>query len=132
MAATDLKVTLRRRGDVAVLELDGDIDRAAQGPLRDGYEQALTGAAGRVLLNFEQVRYINSTGIAVIVGLLARARKQRRPVAACGLSEHYQQIFSITRLSDFIDLYPDENSAIAGASPTATGSDVDATQGGGT
>lgn len=133
MAAGDLKVTLRRRGDVAVLELDGDIDRAAEGPLRDGYEQVTAEGDAPVLLNFERVGYINSTGIAVIVGLLARARKERRPVAACGLSEHYQQIFSITRLSDFIDLYPDEDSAVDGtSSPTATGSDVHATQGGGT
>jgi anti-sigma B factor antagonist len=114
--AGDLKVTLRRRGETAVLDLDGDIDRAAQGPLGEGFAQALTGAGGRVVLNFARVGYINSTGIAVIVGLLAAARKQRRPVAACGLGEHYQQIFSITRLSDFIDLYPDENSAVAGTS----------------
>jgi anti-sigma B factor antagonist len=116
MAASDLKVMLRRRGETAVLDLDGDIDRASEGPLRDAYEQALADDAGRILLNFQGVGYINSTGIAVIVGLLARARSQQRPIAACGLSDHYQQIFSITRLSDFIDLYPDEHSAIDPAS----------------
>lgn len=132
MTASELSVRVRRRGDVAVLELDGDIDRAAQGPLRDAYEQVTAGGDAPVVLNFGAVGYINSTGIAVIVGLLARARSERRPVAACGLSDHYQQIFSITRLSDFIDLYPDETSAIDGAAPAATGPDVHATQGGGT
>ena len=50
--------------------------------------------------------YINSTGIALIVSVLAQARAQRRKVVASGLSEHYREIFDITRLSDFIELFP--------------------------
>ena len=57
-----------------------------------------------ILLNFQEVDYINSTGIALIVGLLAQARKSHRRLVVCGLSEHYQEIFRITRLSDFIEI----------------------------
>ena len=74
---------------------------------------------GAIVLNFEGVDYINSTGIALIVGLLARARAERRTVGACGLTDHYREIFEITRLSDFMGIYADEDSA-AGA-PAAAG-----------
>ena len=57
---------------------------------------------------------MNSTGIALIVGLLAQARKSHRRLVVCGLSEHYQEIFRITRLSDFMQIYSDEISALAG------------------
>jgi hypothetical protein len=40
-------------------------------------------------------------------------------ISAYGLSEHYRHIFSITRLSDFISVYTDEDSAVGGASATA-------------
>jgi anti-anti-sigma factor len=50
------------------------------------------------------VDYINSTGIALIVGLLGKARAAEVPVAASGLSDHYREIFEITRLSDFITI----------------------------
>lgn len=63
----------------------------------------------------------NSTGIVLIVGLLAKARAANRPVLACGLSEHYQEIFTITRLSDFMSIFPDEASARSGATPTPAG-----------
>ena len=66
------------------------------------------------MLNFEGVDYINSTGIALIVGLLAQARKSHRRLVVCGLSEHYQEIFRITRLSDFMQIFDDEPSALAG------------------
>jgi anti-anti-sigma factor len=66
-----------------------------------------------ILLNFEEVDYINSTGIALIVGLLAKARVSQRRLVAYGLSDHYVEIFEITRLSDFMSVFPDEESAIS-------------------
>ena len=65
-----------------------------------------------MLLNFEAVEYINSTGIALIVGLLARGRAEARNIVAFGLDDHYREIFTITRLSDFMTLFPDEDSAV--------------------
>jgi anti-anti-sigma factor len=114
MAVRELRATVRRRNGVAVVDLAGDIDRASDAPLQRAYDEAAAGGAGTLLLNFGDVGYINSTGIAVIVGLLARARTERRAVAAYGLSDHYRQIFTITRLSDFIGLFPDEDTAVGG------------------
>ena len=51
-----------------------------------------------------RVGYINSTGIALVVRLLADARRDGRTVRAVGLTEHYQEIFRITRLSDFMEI----------------------------
>jgi anti-anti-sigma regulatory factor len=45
--------------------------------------------------------------------VLARARAERRKVVACGLSAHYREIFDITRLSDFIELFPDLDGAVS-------------------
>jgi anti-anti-sigma regulatory factor len=45
--------------------------------------------------------------------VLARARAERRKVVASGLSAHYREIFDITRLSDFIELFPDLDRAVS-------------------
>ena len=70
---------------------------------------------GSILLNFTDVNYINSTGIALIVSLLAMARKSHIQVLTCGLSDHYKEIFQITRLADFMSMYEDEEQALASA-----------------
>ena len=101
----------RRRDGLGVIDLTGDIDRSAEAALDAAYSAAITDGATAVLLNFSEVDYINSTGIAVIVGVLARARKDHREVIACGLSDHYKEIFSITRLSDFMAVLDDEEQA---------------------
>jgi anti-anti-sigma factor len=93
-----------------VLVLAGDINRAAEQEMRGAYEAAKS-TPGRLILNFDQVSYVNSTGIALIVAVLTDARSAGREVVAVGLTPHYLEIFSITRLSDFITIYPDMASA---------------------
>ena len=97
----------------SVIDFKGDVTASAEKALAAAYERAVQDDPATVVLNFAGVDYINSTGIALIVGLLARARKEHRTVRAFGLSEHYRQIFAITRLSDFMGIYADEDSAVS-------------------
>jgi len=112
---------IRQRDSAAVVDLSGDIDGNAEQDLRTVYHEAVAGNPSTVVLNFEGVGYINSTGIALIVGLLAEARKAKQMVLAVGLSPHYQEIFQVTRLADFMPMFADEDAALAGApSPAGT------------
>ena len=52
-------------------------------------------------------------GVALVVGLLGRARRADLRLMVCGLSEHYMEIFRITRLAEFMSVFPDEASALA-------------------
>lgn len=110
MPDTRFDVVVERAGDASVLRLHGDIDRHAQ----EALDRAADGTGqDAIVLDFRDVGYINSTGIAVIVGLLARARAGGRQIRAYGLTSHYRQIFQITRISDFIGIYEDEAAAVA-------------------
>ena len=95
------------------LTLSGEIDRTAEERLDAAYAEAEQAGASALLLDFSAVDYINSTGIALIVGVLARARAAGLRVRACGLSDHYREIFEITRLADFIDIIETEESTRA-------------------
>jgi anti-anti-sigma factor len=111
------EASARTNGAVSVLELTGELNAAADESLNGAYEEALAADPRTVLLNFDNVSYINSTGIALIVGLLAEARKSDRKIMACGLSEHYKEIFEITRIADFVSIFTDEQSAVGAATP---------------
>src|SRR5690554_91493 len=113
MATKQLEATVRRQGGVAIIDLRGEIDAFGEEALNKAYSEAEALQPAAVLLNFGAVEYINSTGIALIVGLLARARKSGRQLLTTGLSSHYLEIFQITRLADFMHIYPDEASALA-------------------
>ncbi|MFN2389437.1 MAG: STAS domain-containing protein [Actinomycetota bacterium] len=104
---------VRRSDGAVVLDLSGEINASAATQLNAAYAEAGPGDGAPVLLNFADVDYINSTGIAVIVGILARARQEGRRILACGLTDHYTEIFRITHLSDFMTMFPDEPSALS-------------------
>jgi anti-sigma B factor antagonist len=100
----DFMATVSRNGEEAAISLQGESNSQADDVMTSAYEEAVAGSPARVVLDFNNVDYINSTGIALIVGLLAKARMANIHLTAVGLSEHYREIFTITRLSDFIDI----------------------------
>ena len=97
-------VTITTGGEMPIIELNGQVDRDAETELLDAFARASAGTRS-VALDFGRTDYINSTGLAVLVQLLARARAAGCEVHAWGLSDHYREIFEITRLADFVTLH---------------------------
>ena len=112
------EASVRPGGGMAIIDLAGIIDSGAEAALDAAYVSCDEMGALTVALDFTQVEYINSTGIALLVSLLAKARRDARPVVAWGLTDHYREIFEITRLADFLEVVADEHSAQAAARMT--------------
>jgi anti-anti-sigma factor len=113
MAVRQFEANVRNEPGVAIIDLFGEINSFTEDALNAAYAEAERSAPSAVVLNFTSVDYINSTGIALIVGLLAKARKERRRLVVYGLSDHYLEIFQITRLADFMSIYSNEQEALA-------------------
>lgn len=94
----------RRTADQAVLKLTGELNALAQEPFDAAADRALAGPPAELVLDFTGTTYVNSTGIALIVSLLGRARTLRVLVIARGLDDHHRHIFTITRLADFMQI----------------------------
>ena len=116
MPTTDLATRVRRRDQACVIDLLGDVDTRAEAALDLAWDEAVRGNPDAVVLNFASTGFINSTGIALVVGLLAKARARGIPIRAFGLSPHYREIFEITRLADFMTIVPTEEDAVTDGS----------------
>ena len=99
--------------DVAVVDINGEVTGFAESILTDAYNQACSGSVRAVVLNFSGLEYMNSSGIGLLVTLLIRAQRQKQLLLACGLSEHYRQIFELTRLNEAIGIFESESEAMA-------------------
>jgi anti-sigma B factor antagonist len=113
MSAPAITMDIRRIGDeVAVVDIKGEVTAACEPVLMSAYEAA--GPASRLVLNFAGLDYMNSGGIGMLVTLLVRANRQRQQLAAFGLSQHYREIFELTRLDEAITIYDSEEAALHG------------------
>jgi anti-sigma B factor antagonist len=102
--------------DVSVIDVKGELTAFAEGVLMEAYNQASDGKVHAIVLNFEGLEYMNSSGIGLLVTLLIRVNREKQRLLTYGLSEHYRNIFQITRLDDAIGIYDSEEEAVqAGA-----------------
>ena len=116
----EFTATVRLQEGLPIIDLRGEVNSFAEDALGAAFAQACATGPSAVLLNFQDVTYVNSTGIALVVALLAQARKAHMQMIVTGLSEHYRHVFRITRLADFMTICDDEASAIAVAAPSTT------------
>lgn len=114
MSKANVTMTVRKvKGIAAIIDIKGEINAFAESTLMDAYSEASSDGVQKILLNFSGLDYMNSSGIGLLVTLLIRVQRQKQVLMAFGLSEHYQQIFELTRLSEAIHIFPDEALALA-------------------
>jgi anti-sigma B factor antagonist len=116
MTQGTLSMAVRRIDDkVAVLDIQGDITAASEEALGEAYAEAAEDGTRAVVLNFSGLEYMNSGGIGLLVTLLVRANRAKQKLLAYGLTEHYRQIFELTRLDEAIGIFDAEADAVAAA-----------------
>jgi anti-sigma B factor antagonist len=98
---------------VAVVDITGEITSASEPVLMDAFARATLDDTRAVILNFAGLEYMNSGGIGLLVTMLVRANRQHQRLMALGLTDHYRQIFSLTRLDEAIGVFDTEDQALA-------------------
>ena len=117
MPAAQVAMTVRdAEAGVRIIDVKGEITSFAELVLMEAYNQACSDDPCKALiLNFTGLEYMNSGGIGLLVTLLIRAQRNGQKLAAYGLTEHYRQILSLTRIDEAIGVYDDEAAAVAAA-----------------
>jgi anti-sigma B factor antagonist len=116
MPEAQIKMNVRQAGqNASIIDVQGELTAFAEDVLMDAYNQATDGQVRAIILNFEGLEYMNSSGIGLLVTLLIRINREKQRLLTYGLSEHYRSIFQITRLDDAIAIHDSEQEAIRAA-----------------
>jgi anti-sigma B factor antagonist len=116
MPEAQVKMNVRDAGQKAsIIDVQGELTAFAESVLMDAYNQASDGHVRAIILNFEELEYMNSSGIGLLVTLLIRINREKQQLLTYGLSEHYRSIFQITRLDDAIAIHDTEEEAVRAA-----------------
>jgi anti-sigma B factor antagonist len=116
MPEAQVKMNVRGAGEKAsIIDVQGELTAFAETVLMDAYNQASDGQVRAIILNFENLEYMNSSGIGLLVTLLIRINREKQQLLTYGLSDHYRSIFQITRLDDAITICDSEEEAVRGA-----------------
>lgn len=114
MLEDELTVSTRERDGVAIIDLVGDVTTFAEEKINAAYREVTNNGARFVLLNFRQNDYINSAGIAILIGIVTEVNRNSQKLAVSGLSQHFQKIFRMVGLAQYAEIYQDEAEALEG------------------
>lgn len=108
----ELKTTIRQHNGLAIIQFTGDVTTFAEEVVQDAYREASRASVRNIALDFTACEYINSAGIAVVISVVTEARRKGHGVYAFGLSSHYQKLFRMVGLTDYIAICESEADAL--------------------
>ena len=106
------EILLDQLNDVTLFDIRGDVTILSESFLNDAYEDANNQGAGKLLLKFEKIAYINSGGISVLIQLLAKTEKNNQQIGITGLSDHFKKIFNMVGITKFAKIYDSREEAL--------------------
>ena len=108
-----IQVMVRFEENATIIDLVGDVTTFAEEAILKAYQDASSDGARNIIFNFRENDYINSAGIAILIGVVTEARKRDQRLLMTGLSNHFQKIFRMVGLTQYADLYPTLQEALA-------------------
>ncbi len=106
-------IRIHQQDAVTILEVTGDLTVVSEPFLNEAYRKACDLGARRLVLKFQENAYINSGGIALLIQLLAQARRADQAVALTGLSAHFKKIFHMVGITKFAKIHATLDEACA-------------------
>lgn len=106
-----MKISARTSNGIGIIEMIGDVTGQAEENIVGAFTKLEKEGLKKFLLKFNEATYINSAGLAVIISVVADSKTKNQKIAACGLSKHFQMIFDMIGLTEFVEIYPTEEEA---------------------
>lgn len=99
--------------DVPIMYLKGDITILSDEQISRSYKSIEFQEKPKLVIDFTDASYINSAGIASLVGIVADMVEKKGTLRFSGLAPHYQRIVKIVGITEYVDLYSSTEEALA-------------------
>jgi anti-sigma B factor antagonist len=120
-----VRIELGFSEDVAIVRLSGKFLAGSDGPFLRQKVNDLIGAGSRkLILDFAEVPYIDSTGLGFLAGSHKAAQAAGVNVILASLNEHVRKVLDSVQLSQFFVIAGTESEALAKLKATAQSADV--------
>jgi anti-anti-sigma factor len=108
----DLEILTNEKDGVSVISLKGDVTAITGESIEETYKEISSSGSKKILFHFDKDCYINSGGIAILIGIAAESKSNEQVIHICGLSDHFQKIFHMVGLTKYTKIFPTEEAAL--------------------
>jgi anti-anti-sigma factor len=109
-----MRISVSFKDDVAIMALTGKFVAGSDGPfLRQKVKDLIDAGAKKLVLDFTEVPYIDSTGLGFLAGSRVTAQNAGVSVVLAGVNQHVRRILDGVRLTPFFVLAANEVEAVS-------------------
>lgn len=108
----DLQINVRKAEGVPVIELAGEVDAYTSARFRESMVELIENGAVNLVINMENVDYIDSSGLGALVGGLKRASEREGHILIVCSNPQVRKVFEITGLEKVFSLFSSETDAV--------------------
>jgi anti-sigma B factor antagonist len=99
---------------VLVISLEGNLlGEHTNAPVMELIKQSIEDGNKKVLFNLSEMKFINSTGLGMLLTAVSKTRNAGGELALCSLPEQMKKLLQITKLESIFNTRPDEASALS-------------------
>jgi anti-anti-sigma factor len=109
-----MRIKIREEGEVTILDLMGEIrlDDESGDSLQDAVRGQVEEGKKKLLLNFEELDFIDSSGVCEIVSSHVATKERGAQLKVTNVPEKIMMILKYTSLTNIIEIFTDEESAL--------------------
>jgi len=109
----DFDITVKKVNGVAVVYPAGYIDFEAKDKMIPTFQDILDDNIKKILINFKNVKKINSMGISVILEIIDEANEKQAVIRYSNLSRMNVKLFKMIGLAEYGEIYTSEEEALS-------------------
>jgi anti-sigma B factor antagonist len=109
----DLSLDTRHENGHTIIEIGGEIDVYTAPKLRDRISELVADGNYNLVIDMENVDFLDSTGLGVLVGGLKKLRAHDGSMQLICTQERLLKIFRITQLAKVFAIYESQADALA-------------------
>ncbi len=107
-----MKITEDQKNGTLISRIEGEININSSPDLRKAFDGYIRRKIGKIVVDFSQVTYVDSSGLATLVELFQRLKKINGKLRICSLSQKVKNVFEITRLAGLFQIYNTADEAV--------------------
>jgi anti-sigma B factor antagonist len=108
----DTQVEIRIQDGIGIIDIAGEVTSFSEKTLLQAYEKLDKDTVKKLCLNFQNVSYINSAGMAILIAILTKTRQRDQMLRGFGLSGHFQKIFTMVGITKYMQHFDTEKEAL--------------------
>jgi len=107
-----VEIELREEGTIRVLTLRGRLDAQVSGLVKERLQALIDAGAVSLVLNLQEVDFLDSSGLGVVVAGLRRIKEKKGEIKLAGLRPEVRSIFDMTRVTRLFHICADVPAAL--------------------